>query len=206
VTRAHWLVVVALLAAAPAVAQTPVWTDVVPFLEATILPIAIGDGQDAGSCTGIVIHAEAGYVLTAAHCVPTDSNKTSMTVTDRDAAIVRVNRHLDLAVLKVRLRKGAITIAFAPIMPRAGSAVAVLGYPFGARSLTVQHGIVANPDVEGWAWINADTLPGDSGGAIVDREGRLVALTSGYLYRGAAHIGRAVPLETIRAFVEEYVP
>jgi S1-C subfamily serine protease len=190
-------------AVAPAAAQ---WADAVAALERSIVLLEMGDDQvDAGSCSGIVLNAEQGYVLTAAHCVPTNEDH-SIVVADRDAKPEKVNRRLDLAVLKVRLRKGATNITLAPSMPRAGSAVAVLGYPFGARSLTTQVGIVANPDVEGKAWINADLLPGDSGGAIIDPQGRLVALTSGYVANGAAHMGVAAPIDTIAAFVEDYLP
>lgn len=182
------------------------WVELVAAREQSILRLTSGNTATSGECSVVVLNAAAGVVLTAAHCVPVDLEKFSMVIGDRDASVQKINRRLDLAVLKTRLRKEAINVALAPSMPRAGSAVAVLGFPFGARSLTVQRGIVANPDVDGWAWINADLLPGDSGGAIIDTQGRLVGVVSGFRYQGAAHIGLASPLETIRAFVEEFLP
>jgi len=188
---------VILLAATPAAAQ-PAWPDVVDRLRASVLLLE-GDG----ACSAIVINAARGYLLTAAHCAP---EKQDLTVGERDASVLKINRKLDLAVLKTRLRQGVTDVSFAPTMPRAGSAVAVVGFPFGARSLTVQIGIVANPDVEGRAWVDADLLPGDSGGAIVDAEGRLVGVSSAFRYYLAADVGVAVPLPTVLAFVEDYLP
>ena len=197
-------IIAVLFVVTPAAAQG--WASLVEPLGKTVLRLEVGDGRQGGGCSGSVIDADKGHVLTAAHCVPTDLEQFSLTVDGRDARVLRVNRILDLAVLKSRLRRGATAITLAPAMPRAGDAVAVIGYPFGARTLTTQVGTLANPDVEGWAWVNADLLPGDSGGAIVDAQGRLVGVTSGFLYYAAAHIGLAVPLETVRAFVEEFLP
>jgi S1-C subfamily serine protease len=184
----------------PAAAQ---WPDVVEALIPRLVPFEQPD-VDGPSCTGSVINAAAGYVLTAAHCIPKDAGE--LAIAGRDVDVKAINRQLDLAVVKTRLRKEASQVALAPLMPRAGSAVAVVGFPFGARSLVVQIGVIANPDVDGQAWINADALPGDSGGAIVDEQGRLVGVTLGYKAHGAAHIGRAATLETVRAFVADFLP
>jgi len=161
-------------------------------------------GTDGGYCSGIVINKAEGFVLTAAHCV-TDND--AFAVDHRDATVVSVNPLLELAVLKTRLRKGASQITLAPALPRVGSSVAVLGYPFGARTVTMQAGILANADAgDGTAWVNADMLPGDSGGAILNDAGELVGVTSGYRANGAAHIGRIVGIDDIRDFVEELLP
>lgn len=177
------------------------WPDVYAQ-RASAVPVV--DVSNGGYCSSVVINAADGYVVTAAHCIADEA--VSYTVDHVDASVVRVNRLLDLAVVKLRLRKGATTLPLAAAFPRVGSAVAVLGYPLGARTLTMQVGVVANPDVDGLAWVNADLLPGDSGGAIVNAAGELVGITSGYRAAGAAHIGRVVPLETIRAFVEDLLP
>lgn len=168
--------------------------------------IPLIDRNDHDYCSGIVINAEDGYVLTAAHCISEEAR--SYTVDRRDATVLRVNRELELAVIKTRLRTGATALPLAAAMPRAGSAVAVLGYPFSAQTLTIQVGIVANPAVDGMAWVNADLLPGDSGGAIVNERGELIAVTSGYRATkdGGAHIGRVVPIDTIRPFIEDLLP
>jgi S1-C subfamily serine protease len=182
------------------------WADVYAQRARAIALVELSNTDgDGGHCTGIVINAADGYVLTAGHCIE-ETAGFSYAVDRRDASVVRVNHVLDLAVLKTRLRKEATTLPLAPAVPAVGSSVAVLGYPFNARTLTMQAGIVANPDVEGFAWMNADLLPGDSGGAIVNDAGELVAVTSGTLYRGPAHIGVTVGLETLRGFVEDLLP
>lgn len=198
------LLILTLVSLAPAAAAD--WSDIYAQRASAVPIVEIGNGQDGGHCAGVVINAADGYVLTAAHCVVDDTPGYSYTVDKRDGTVVRVNHVLDLAVIKTRLRKGTATLPLASTFPRVGSSVAVLGYPFGARTLTIQVGILANPDVDGYAWMNADLLPGDSGGAIVNDRGELVAVTCGYLYSGPAHIGRAVALETLRDFVEDLLP
>lgn len=181
------------------------WADVVPTVERSVLRLHLGDDNgNEGTCSAIVINAEKGYLLTAAHCVTTDDH--IVVGKDRTATLVISNRLLDLAVLKTKLRKEATAIVLAPTSPRLGAPVGVLGFPFGARSLTLQVGVVANPDVDDRMWVDGNLLPGDSGGAIINNAGHLVGVTSAFKYFAAAHIGVAVPLDTLRAFVADYLP
>jgi S1-C subfamily serine protease len=179
-----------------------VYTQVVAGESVPLLELSNGD--EGGTCSTVVFNAAAGYALTAGHCI--EGGGFSYTVDGRDADVVRVNKQLDLAVVKSRLRKGAVNIPFAPAFPRVGNVVAVLGYPFGARSLTMQVGIVSNGAVDGLAWIDANLGPGDSGGAVLDAAGRLVAIAVGYRYNGPAHISRVVPIDAVRAFVADLLP
>ncbi len=196
---------VALILCTPAAAAAQAWPEVVGALDRSVLPVHMGTGDVPASCSAVVIHADAGYVVTAAHCVPT-AEHASIIVAGRHAEVARVNRVLDLAVLRTKLN-GAASIALAPAMPGAGHPVAIIGYPFGAQSITTQLGSVANAKGrDGYAWVDGAVLPGDSGGAVVDNRGRLVGVSSGYLAAGAAHIGLIVPLETVRDFVEDLLP
>ncbi len=191
------LVVAVLLAPVTVAAQS--WPDVVEHMDRSVVRVLNGDGADVGYCAGVVVNAEAGHVLTAAHCVP---EKVSLTVDGRHADLVRINRVLDLAVLKAKLKSAtALTIAD---VPKTAMPIAVVGYPFGSESIVVQLGSVASAETrDGEVWLNIDVLPGDSGGAVIDGTGKLVALAVGFRQSMAAHIGRAVPAHTLRAFLED---
>jgi S1-C subfamily serine protease len=185
------------------------WPALMPAAQTSVLRIESQneDTGRGGTCSGPVVNVKAGYVLTAAHCVPTGA-RPSLTVASQHAEVARVNRLLDLAVLRTELPKGTTAMVLAPAPPPAGTPVAILGYGFGTRDLVIQVGVIAHPKESRtqMTWVNGDLLPGDSGGAIVDGQGRLVGITSGFLFFFAAHIGQAVPLETVRAFVAPYLP
>lgn len=161
-----------------------------------------------GVCSGVVINADDGYLLTAAHCVEVDKAKNvAITANGRHAAVEKVNVLLDMAVLKFQVR-GEKTITLAPKSPVIGAEVAVLGYAFGIEDIAVQFGRVAqtfNNETK-LLWLNVDLIFGDSGGGAIDANGRLVGLSSTILYKGPAHLAAAVPIEKIRDFVEKYLP
>jgi serine protease DegQ len=148
--------------------------------------------------------------LTAAHCVehqPTD--QFDLTVNDKHAEVQVTNRILDLAIITFRAR-GESTILLATAAPAKGAEVAILGYAFGVEEIVAQFGRVAQPyNKETKAlWINADLIFGDSGGALIDADGRLVGINSRIFTGGPfgqmAHIGGAVPLNAIEDFIDHY--
>lgn len=204
--------VVAALCAVPVVlfAQAPTsWVAVMHTARTAILRLQVLDGEGAsgGVCASVVINKRDGLVVTGAHCLPTTA-AMSLTVAEHHARLVAINRILDLAVITARLPHDATEVALAQQMPPAGTPVAVLGFPLATEEPAIQQGIVSLP-VEartGMAWINADTLPGDSGGAVLDSTGALVGITHGYIFAGVAHMGLAVRLEHLREFLDHYLP
>jgi serine protease Do len=169
----------------------------------------------AGS--GVVVSAE-GHVLTNFH-VAGHTTRLRCTLTDGrvlDADVVVHDPLTDLSVLKLRLPQGSGPVAAAPLAADAtlsvGDPVLALGNPF-ALSSSVTLGIVSNPrrvftdfsgselsDVEleggettGWftQWIQHDALilPGNSGGPLVDLQGRVVGINE----LGGGGIGFAIP-------------
>jgi S1-C subfamily serine protease len=55
-------------------------------------------------------------------------------------------------------------------------------------------------------WVNADLIFGDSGGAVINYQGQLVDMSSAIYDQGPAHMGVAVPVETLRSFMKQYLP
>ena len=167
-----------------------------------------GDGDEPGICSGVVLNAVSGWLLTAAHCVDHPVAKGfSMTVNGRHATAVKVNQILDLAVVKFD-PKGEEAMTLAESTPPVGSELAIVGFPFGDDHLAVQFGRVAQVfNIKSkMLWLNADVLGGNSGGAVIDTQGRLIGLTSRVFYNGPSHLGGAVPIEAIAAFVKGYLP
>lgn len=159
-------------------------------------------------CSAVVLNTAAGFAVTAAHCLTAPPpTAPALTLNGRHAEPARVNRVLDLAI--VRFTSDTETaIALASTTPPAGTAIAVIGYALGRAAVSVRFGRLSQPaDPETHtAWIDADLVIGDSGGAVIDAQGRLVGLAVVRLSDGAARIGAIVPVETLRDFAQPYLP
>jgi S1-C subfamily serine protease len=167
------------------------------------------DGKASpGICSGIVLNIDPGILLTAAHCIPSGDKKTySITANGRDADVLKVNRLLDLAVVKFH-RKQEEAMVLATDTPPIGTEIAVAGFGFGIQKLAIQFGRVSQShnDETKTLWVNVDTLQGDSGGPLVNEQGQLVGMTSVIYSNGPAHISGAIPVEVIHDFVEPWLP
>ena len=188
-----------------AVVSAADWSVVLEKVESQVvrLEMQMADGS-SGSCSGVVINAEAGFILTAAHCV--DAQNLDITVAKRHAVTAKTNRILDLAVVRTSPHVSLRTLKLAKDDPKMGHEIAVVGFPFGVEKLHTQFGHIARQPTETELWVNADIIPGDSGGALINQAGELVGINVAILYNGPAHMGLAVPLEVIREFILEYLP
>lgn len=176
------------------------WSVTLKDAERQVPRIEVRNANGGGVCSGIVY--EPGFVLTAAHCVDA---VTEVNVNGRHGKVMMFDHLLDLAILSFR-NKSEVALPLAAENPKAGSEVAVLGYPFGSETFHIQQGIVAAPydrDCKCMK-LNADIAPGDSGGAIVNSKGELVGMTTSVFYNGPSHLGGAVPLDKIKDFLDDF--
>lgn len=138
--------------------------------------------QGAGS--GVIFDSN-GYILTAAHVVATViSGEAELTVRlstgDRmPGEVVGTDPDSDVAVVKID-RTGLIPAELAlDDQPRAGQMVVAVGSPWGLES-SVTSGVISAVDriVEGKLLHQSDAVlyPGNSGGALADRYGRLIGI------------------------------
>lgn len=176
-------------------------------LDASIQRVTLQTKQGGGTCSCVVFDITPdgrAHALTAAHCV--DHEDINITVSGRSARSMISNRILDLAIVQFRPASGTQTIVLAPTTPPAGSATIAAGYAFGVEEIVYQFGHIAQPYNRETKslWLNMDIIFGDSGGAILDSQGRLVGVTSAIFSNGPAHIGIAVPIESVHDFIEEY--
>lgn len=203
------VVMAGMLAALSVSLQATDWTVIVkPALpQVPRIEVLHERSQQPGVCSGVVLNAQDGFLLTAAHCVEGDPAKLAITVNGRDATIEKSNRLLDLAVLKFKAKRET-AMPLARVSPQIGSEVAVLGFAFGIERIAVQFGRVTQSynDETKTLWLDASVIPGNSGGAVIDEQGRLVGMTSRVYYSGPSNVGAAIPIEVVEDFVEPFLP
>ena len=145
------------------------------------------------NCTGFVVDAARGWVLTAAHCI----NPEGDTLVDGvSAAVVRKNEQF--AVLSITpmskppldLRKKAPTL---------GEPVTAIGYGFNVA--TVLASVLAGSD-NGDIAIGVGLIPGMSGGPILDANGEVLGINQRNLFANGGVLGIGCGADEIRAFLE----
>jgi serine protease Do len=158
---------------------------------------------ESGSGTGI-IWGGAGLVVTNAHCV---RRGVALHVGDagkwRGAQALAYHPHHDLALLAAPTISGPLLEIRDPESLRVGELVFAYGHPLGihdALAMGVVHAVSRDERTKYPRWIVADVrlAPGNSGGPLVDAEGRLVGINS-MVVNG---LGVAVPAGLVQRFVE----
>jgi len=153
-----------------------------------------------------VIMSESGVVLTNHHVVQ-DATEITVTLHDGrslDAKLLGSDRESDVAVLQLQGDVGSLTaIEVANSNDLAvGQIVLAIGNPFGIGQ-TVTMGIVSAlgragmgiNQYENFVQTDAAINPGNSGGALVDLDGRLVAINTAIATRTGSYsgVGFAIP-------------
>ncbi len=137
-----------------------------------------------GHGSGIVID-ESGYILTNFHVIANQEKNTKLILPDGQEVscdVVRVNEYADLALLKADKK---FTYSFA--LPSAadyssGMDVFAIGTPNSIElGQTLSKGIISgirnNKDSE-WIQTDVSVNPGNSGGALIDRNGKLLGVVN----------------------------
>jgi len=163
--------------------------------------VEVRSGETA-SGTGI-IWGGAGLVVTNAHCIRRSASLQVIAGGKwREAHALAYHPHHDLALLAAPSVTGPLLELRDPESLRTGELVFAHGHPLGVRdalAMGVLHAVTR--DRSGSArWIVADVrlAPGNSGGPLVDAEGRLVGINS-MVVNG---LGVAVPSSMVQRFVE----
>jgi serine protease Do len=164
-----------------------------------------------------VIVSPDGYILTANHVVEgADKVKVALASGEKefDARIIGTDPATDTAVLKVEGKNlAAITIADSDKL-EVGDVVLAVGNPFGVGQ-TVTMGIVSAlgrggfgiNNYENFIQTDAAINLGNSGGPLVDAEGRLVGINTWIISRtgGSQGLGFAVPINMARYAMERLI-
>lgn len=170
--------------------------------------------QSGGS--GVIVDAEKGIIITNNHVI-VDATRIDVALDDGrvvEAKLIGTDVGTDVAVLQIPL-KGLTAVPFGNSdRLRIGDFIAVVGNPFGLEGSASQ-GIVSalkRSDIgyevfEDFIQIDAAVNPGNSGGALVDVEGRLVGINtaSGAAKLRTQGIAFAIPVNMARTVADELI-
>ena len=117
-----------------------------------------------------------------------------------EGTITRVARSDDLAIVHIAVRYPALPTA--GLRPQLGDPVLAVGSPLGLSG-SVSLGVVSGfRSLEGadYMQFSAPISPGNSGGAVLDRHGRVVAVTvAKFEGQGVEALSLAIPVQTVCA-------
>jgi hypothetical protein len=147
--------------------------------------------QGDATCAGTIVDGD-GTIVTSYHCVAQGGSvwvQTRHGVVAKGRVIARAKGN-DLAVLAAPDLSGMASLSIRTDDPSVGAEVWTLGHPFGAQVPSrFLRGTLRWAAAEGMVsavgeralQISAPVNPGNSGGAVVDNEGRLVGVVSRHL-------------------------
>lgn len=186
--------------------------DVAAAVAPTVVQIETGTGLGSG-----FVYDESGLIMTAAHVVGTDT-AVDVRLADGtllDGEVLGADEGTDVAVVRVDPSQAELQVAsLATGIPvEVGQTAVAIGSPFGLDQ-TVTAGIVSAVDrsfptsagVLNVIQTDAPINSGNSGGALADRQGRIIGINDAILTDGQSTgnvgVGFAIPIDTAFAAAE----
>ena len=186
--------------------------DIVSRVQPSVVAILAGQAQGSG----VVWNAD-GVVVTNNHVVA-GSRQLEVAFADgqrASAQVIATDPQTDLAVLRAA-RTSLPAAVFADALPRVGELAIAMGNPLGFQN-TVTAGIISglgraipgsarqSPALIDLVQTDAAISPGNSGGALVGPDGRVVGINVAYIppEAGAESLGFAIPASTVRDVVTQ---
>lgn len=174
------------------------------------LPAVVLIETSSGKGSGFFV--EPGHLLTNHHVIA-GSYSVNLLYSNGDkgsATVSSYSKDFDLAVLKVaRPRPDQATLSLGSIGGlRTGQEVVAIGSPLGVLQNSVTRGIVSGlRKIDAVTVIQTDAAlnPGNSGGPLLDRQGRVLGINS-FLLRGAQGLNFAVAIDHARPLLEGKQP
>lgn len=134
-----------------------------------ILHTISSDTDSVYLCTGVIVDAAKGYILTAEHCV--DKNEETYVNASIPATIVKVSE--DLAIIKAEPMMGPPIQTAKEV--KVGEEVVSIGYGDGHLMALWRH-IASFYNDSSDIQLDGDIIQGMSGGPIVNENGELVGI------------------------------
>jgi serine protease Do len=191
-----------------------------PFLQDPRLRRFFGEDADPGrqrprkhleqSLGSGVIISEDGYILTNNHVIEgADADGVKITLSDGnsqyDATVIGADPQTDIAILKIEAKKLPAIVLGDSDNLEVGDVVLAIGNPFGIgqsvsmgiiSALGRGFGILGQDGYENFIQTDSAINRGNSGGALVDAEGRLIGINQSIASPSGASagVGFAVPV------------
>ena len=174
--------------------------------------------EQVGSGSGVIIRPD-GYIVTNNHVVG-DATKIEVTLNNNQtypATLVGTDPATDVAIIKIEA-DGLPTIPFADSDKlRLGEWVLAIGSPYDLRS-TITAGIVSakgrsmpnytnEVKIESFIQTDAAVNPGNSGGALVNKEGKLVGVNTAIISQTGSYAGYsfAIPSNIVHKIADDLI-
>ncbi len=174
------------------------------------IPLASGSG---------VIISKNGYIVTNNHVIE-KSDKIKVVLNDKrtyTAKLIGKDKSTDLALLKIEEKDLPFLTYGDSDNLKIGEWVLAVGNPFNLNS-TVTAGIISakarninilspNYAIESFIQTDAAVNPGNSGGALVDIEGKLIGINTAIASKTGSYVGYsfAVPVSIVKKIVEDLI-
>jgi Do/DeqQ family serine protease len=166
-----------------------------------------------GQGSGVIVDGDEGYVLTNYHVIQGADMivvklSDGRTIADKDVAVVGYDESTDLAVLRVSaMNLTSISWGDSEAL-EVGDWVLAVGSPYGLDR-TVTSGIVSAKQRRGVSQLYQDFLqtdaavnPGNSGGPLLNVEGKLIGITTAIVGRAFQGISFAIPSKVAKDVYE----
>jgi serine protease DegQ len=190
--------------------------DVVEEVEPSVVAVAVEGQAGRGEGSGVVWD-DQGLIVTNNHVVAGAAEVEVVLASGArlEADVAETDPLSDLALLRVD-RKGLPAAEFADRLPEVGELAIAMGNPLGFEQ-TVTAGIISalhrsipsggqTPALVDLIQTDAPISPGNSGGALVDADGKVIGINVAYLppqTAGAVSIGFAIPAPTAVSIIEQ---
>ncbi len=189
----------------------------------TIVEVYVTLAKGAALGSGVIVDSR-GYIVTNNHVV---SGALSIQVvlsngTKESAQLAGADAAYDLAVLKIAVPKGGLSVATLgdSTQLKVGQEVLVIGNPLGITQ-TVTNGIVSvlkrtvsegqgGPTIQNAIQTDAPINPGNSGGALVDLQGNVVGIPTltaidPEFNTPANGVGFAIPVNRVKTILPQFI-
>jgi S1-C subfamily serine protease len=190
--------------------------EIVEQVESSVVAVAVEGQGGRGEGSGVIWDDE-GLIVTNDHVVAGASEVEVVLASGArlEAEVAETDPLSDIAVLRVE-REGLPAAEFADRLPEVGELAIAMGNPLGFEQ-TVTAGIVSalhrsipsggqTPALVDLIQTDAPISPGNSGGALVDGDGKVIGINVAYLppqTAGAVSIGFAIPAPTAVSVVRQ---
>jgi S1-C subfamily serine protease len=157
------------------------------------------DAGMEGSCTAFSIHRARRYYMTAAHCIgPVFTMMDGHMVT-----VLYLNEGLDLAVIQADDASPLRPALRGAVSYEQGQEIAAWGYGYGWTEPGIKTGNIYAILLDGpqeWIVTDFSLIPGQSGGPVIDRDGRVISINQ----LSDDRTGGTTSIRTMKSMTKKY--